>query len=125
MNKIIEHKLNSLKRSKFRSGFKLREKEQTYITERGMDTIREHALDIIRKRIAPAYPLNDGKQTPMKNHPVFIAQHATAVCCRGCIGKWHGFPKGRTLEDDEIHYLTDMIMAWITEQMKPIEITKK
>ena len=43
----------------------------------------------IIKRIAPKEPLNDGKQTPMKGHPVFIAQHATATCCRECTRKWH------------------------------------
>lgn len=38
--------------------------------------IRQHAQDFIAKREAPAFIPNDGKQTPMKGHPVFIAQHS-------------------------------------------------
>ena len=87
--------LDKLAKSKFRSRFKLRAKELEYIRDKGLDKIRSHACDFIRDRVAPAEPVNDGKQTPMRGHPVFIAQHATATCCRGCIEKWHKFPKGR------------------------------
>jgi exodeoxyribonuclease V alpha subunit len=66
-----------------------------------------------QKRIAPQYPKNDGKQTPMRGHPVFIAQHATATCCRGCIQKWHGIKKGKALSDMEIQFLVEVIMRWI------------
>ena len=75
--------------SKFRSSFHLKQKDIDYINEKGLDTIREHARDFIAKREAPAVIPNDGKQTPTKGHPVFIAQHATATCCRECIRKWH------------------------------------
>lgn len=68
--------------SRFRSSFHLKQKDIDYINEKGLDTIRQHAKDFIAKREAPAYIANDGKQTPMKGHPVFIAQHATATCCR-------------------------------------------
>ena len=84
--------LDRLAKSKFRSRFKLRAKELEYIKDKGLDTIHSHACDFIRDRVAPAEPANDGKQTPMRGHPVFIAQHATATCCRGCIEKWHKFP---------------------------------
>lgn len=50
-------------------------------------TIRQHAKDFIANREAPAYIANDGKQTPMRGHPVFIAQRATATCCRECMAK--------------------------------------
>ena len=83
-----------LAKSKFRSKFHLRDKEKSYILEKGLDTIKSHAKDFISKRIAPAQIPNDGKQTPMRGHPVFIAQHATATCCRGCIEKWHKILKG-------------------------------
>ena len=82
--RIIDAKLDSLSKSKFRSSFYLRKKEKDYIDKNGMDKIKEHAYDFIRKKLAPQYPDNDGAQTPMKNHPVFIAQHATGTCCRGC-----------------------------------------
>lgn len=68
--------------SRFRSSFHLKQKDIDYINEKGLDTIRKHAEDFIAKREAPAYIPNDGKQTPMRGHPVFIAQHATATCCR-------------------------------------------
>ena len=105
--------IESLKQSKFRSRFKFREK--------GLETIKDHAVDFITSRVAEAFPENDGKQTPMKNHPVFIAQHATATCCRGCILKWHNIPEGRTLDRKEIKYIVDLIMIWIELQMEFIE----
>lgn len=71
---------NKLDNSKFRSSFHLKQKDINYINEKGLDTIRLHAKDFIAKREAPAYIPNDGKQTPMRGHPVFLAQHATATC---------------------------------------------
>ena len=109
--------LDRLAKSKFRSRFKLRAKELEYIKEKGLDKIRSHACDFIRDRVAPAEPANDGKQTPMRGHPVFIAQHATATCCRGCIEKWHKFPKGRELTKIEQEYLVSVIMEWINRQI--------
>jgi exodeoxyribonuclease V alpha subunit len=108
----------SLKKSKFISKFKLTEKDRQYIQDKGIDTIRQHAIDFIKTRIAPQNPKNDGKQTPMKGHPVFIAQHATATCCRGCIQKWHGIKKGKELSDHEIQFLVELIMGWIERQTK-------
>lgn len=107
-----------LAKSDFRSKFKLKEKELKYIEEKGLDVIRSHAADFIAKRIAPANIKNDGKQTPMKGHPVFIAQHATATCCRGCINKWHHFPKGVDLSQSQQEYLVNIIMEWISRQLK-------
>ena len=105
-----------LSRSSFRSKFSLGTKEQAYIREKGLDTIHQHAVEFIKKRLAPAFPLKDGKQTPMRGHPVFIAQHATATCCRKCLQKWHGIASGKPLTDDEITYVVTMIMCWIHEQ---------
>ena len=107
-----------LSQSKFRSKFKLKEKEFKYIEDKGMDKIRSHAVDFIRTRIAPAEIPNDGKQTPMRGHPVFIAQHACACCCRGCIEKWHKIPKGRELTEEEQNYLVSVIMEWIKRQIE-------
>ena len=86
-----------LAQSKFRSGFYLKEKDKAYAADKGREKIEKHAQDFIRMRLAPAVIPNDGKQTPMKGHPVFLAQHACACCCRGCLEKWHGIPKGREL----------------------------
>ena len=122
LNKIqtdyINKKLNELSKSKFRSSFHLRKYMIEYIDEKGIDKIEEHAYDFINKNIKPKNIKNDGKQTPMKAHPVFIAQHATACCCRNCLEKWHHIPKGRELTDKEINYLVALIMEWIKRDYK-------
>ena len=107
-----------LANSKFRSSFHLKQKDIDYINEKGLDTIRQHASDFIVKREAPAYIPNDGKQTPMRGHPVFIAQHATATCCRECIRKWHKMQPGRELSQVQQDYLVDVIMTWIEKELK-------
>lgn len=75
----------------------LRSRSNDRAVRRDMERIRQHAEDFISKREAPAYIANDGKQTPMRGHPVFIAQHATATCCRECIRKWHKMQPGKEL----------------------------
>ena len=110
--------LDKLAKSKFRSRFKLGVNELKYISEKGIDTVRSRACDFIRDRVAPSEPTNDGKQTPMRGHPVFIAQHATATCCRGCIEKWHKFPQHRVLTPSEQEYLVSIIMEWIKRQIQ-------
>ena len=107
-----------LSQSEFRSSFTLKSNDRHYVAEKGMDTVRSHAKDFIQKRLAPAKPHNDGKQTPMRGHPVFVAQHATATCCRGCLEKWHHIPQGRELTEGEQEYIVEVIMEWIDRQMK-------
>ncbi|WP_343503214.1 DUF4186 domain-containing protein [Alloyangia pacifica] len=106
-----------LARSKFRSRFRLGPKERDYANAKGRAVILSHARDFISDRLAPAEPRNDGKQTPMRGHPVFVAQHATATCCRGCLAKWHGLAAGRALSDDEQAQVVAVILAWIDRQM--------
>ncbi len=107
-----------LARSKFRSSFSLNNTDREYIEKKGIETIRSHAKDFVRQRLAPAEPTNDGKQTPMRGHPVFIAQHATATCCRGCLEKWHHIPKGKELTSEQQEYVVNIIMTWIDNQLK-------
>jgi hypothetical protein len=114
---IIPQKLTSLRKSKFRSKFRLTKKDRDYITTKGLETIKEHAFQFINSRIAADFPKNDGKQTPMRGHPVFIAQHATATCCRKCIQKWHGIEKGRVLDEKEVVFVVALIMEWIERQV--------
>ena len=108
--------LNRLSLSKFRSSFKLKQKDIDYINQKGLETIKKHAQDFISKRVAPAYVANDGKQTPMRGHPVFVAQHATATCCRKCINKWHKFPMGTQLTQQQQDYIVELIMKWLERQ---------
>ena len=114
----IEQALARLQGSAFRAGFRLSEKDRRYIAEKGMDTIRRHAADFVRTRLAPADIPNDGRQTPMRGHPVFAAQHACACCCRGCLNKWYHVPRGRELTEDEQERIVKLLMAWIERQLK-------
>ena len=102
--------------SKFRSRFKLTDAERAYVAERGFNILRAQAERIVRERLAPARPANDGRQTPMRGHAVFKAQHACALCCRGCLEKWHGVPAGRALTDAEIGGIADMIVDWLRDR---------
>ena len=114
----LDEALDKLQTSKFRSSFHLKEKDKAYIRDKGLDTIRLHADDFIRTRLAPEFIPNDGKQTPMRGHPVFIAQHATACCCRGCLYKWYKVKPGKTLTDEQINKIVNLIMAWIEREMQ-------
>jgi hypothetical protein len=110
-------KLASLKQSKFRSKFKLAQKDRDYIAAKGLETIKDHAFQFVNTRFATDFPKNDGKQTPMRGHPVFIAQHATATCCRRCIFRWHGIEKDRALNAQEIDFIVVLIMEWVKGQL--------
>ncbi len=109
--------LKRLSYSKFRSSFHLKEKDIIYIKEKGLETIKRHAKDFICVRVSPKEIFNDGKQTPMKGHPVFIAQHATATCCRGCMEKWYHIPKNRALTNQEQEQFVHLIMRWIQKEI--------
>ena len=117
MDEKIKNIFDRLSKSKFRSSFHLSKKDKEYVTNKGLDKIREHAYDFVKKRLAPSQILNDGKQTPMRGHPVFIAQHATATCCRGCLYKWHKIKAGTNLSCEQIEYVVNVIMKWIIKEM--------
>lgn len=106
----------ALESSAFRRNFSLGSKERDYLRGKGMTTIVEHARDFIARRLAPALPVNDGKQTPFKGHPVFVAQHATATCCRSCLEKWHRIPQGRELTTAEQDHVVSAIALWLENQ---------
>lgn len=121
----IEETFERLAKSKFRSRFHLSEYDRKYIAEKGMDVIHSHAEDFVRIRIAPASILNDGKQTPMRGHPVFIAQHACACCCRRCLNKWYRVPKGVELSEVQQKKIVNLLMAWIENEIGNFEIEIK
>lgn len=106
----------ALAQSGFRSRFHLGPQEQTVVARYGREVIETHARDLIARRLAPAEIANDGKQTPMRGHPVFIAQHATATCCRGCLAKWHHIEAGRALTAAEQAHVVAVILRWIDAQ---------
>jgi len=115
----IDRLLDSLGRTKFRGSFHLNQKMKAYVNDKGIEKISCDAFDLITKRLGPAVILNDGKQTPMKQvHPVFIAQHATGTCCRGCLERIHHIEKGKELTKEEIDYIVLVIMTWIEREIK-------
>ena len=113
----ITEALVKLDHSKFRSSFRMTQKEKQYLEEKGMPLIKEHAYDFVRKKLAPADPVNDGKQTPMHGHPVFKAMHATACCCRGCLNKWYKVPLHKELSGEQQEKIVNLLMAWIEKQI--------
>ena len=113
----IDQALVKLERSRFRSSFHLTKKEQLYLKEKGLAVMRSHAEDFVRQKLAPADPVNDGKQTPMHGHPVFKAMHATACCCRGCLNKWYRVPLHKELSHSAQEKIVNLLMAWIERQL--------
>jgi len=105
-----------LARSAFRRRFRLRGPEREYLERKGLETVMSHGEKFITERLATANPANDGKQTPMRNHPIFVAQHATATCCRGCLEKWYGIPKGHELTAAEKTHILSVLRRWLVAQ---------
>lgn len=114
----IEQALQKLQTSSFRSSFQLSAAEKCYVREKGLDVIKRHAEDFIENRLAPANPKNDGHQTPMRGHPVFVAQHATACCCRSCLNKWYRVPMGVALSQVQQEKIVALLLTWIKYQME-------
>jgi hypothetical protein len=113
----IDSTLTALARQPFRARFHLRGRDAATVELRGTGVIRRHAADLLATRIAAAAPRKDGKQTPYRGHPVFVAQHATATCCRGCLERWPGIAKGRELTEDELVYAVEVICRWIERDL--------
>lgn len=103
--------------SAFRRRFHLGTAEREYIESRGLERVLVEAEELIARRLAPAAPRNDGKQTPFRGHPVFLAQHATATCCRGCLAKWHEIPRGEALTDADQAHVIATIERWLRDQL--------
>lgn len=113
------NKLEVLAKSKFRSSFHLNNKMKDYVKDKKIDVIRTHAYDFVNSRLKVYNSIKDGKQTPIRQtHPVFIAQHATATCCRGCIEKWHHIKKEKTLDNNEIDYIVNIIIEWVEKECR-------
>jgi len=102
--------------STFRRKFRLAGRERAYLETWGAERVMEQAARFIDERLAAAEPRNDGRQTPWRNHPVFVAQHATATCCRGCLEKTHGITKGHALTAEEKAHVLAAIERWLRSQ---------
>ena len=121
MQNIDEKQWKALKqklaRSKQITSPSMGEPEKEYVLSRGTEILRLHATDFVNKRLAPADPKNDGRQTPLKGHPVFIAQHATGTSDRVKLEKFHGIKTGIELTEKEVAYIVSVILRWIQEQV--------
>jgi len=113
----LDYLFDRLACSRFRSRKRLRPKDWEYVREKSLDVILEHGRQFILERLSPAEPKNDGRQTPMKGHPVFVAQHATATCCRGCLARWHRIPKGKELSEKQVDYVLCVIEHWLKTRL--------
>ena len=112
--KTLKQKLS---RSKQITSPAMGEPEKEYVLSRGIDILRLHATDFVNKRLAPADPKNDGRQTPLKGQRVFIAQHATGTSDRAKLEKFHGIKTGIELTEREVAYIVSVILRWIQEQV--------
>jgi hypothetical protein len=113
----IDRRLARLAGQPFRARFRLGGRDLDTALRHSPFVLRQHALDLVTARVAPAAPAKDGRQTPYRGHPVFVAQHATATCCRTCLHRWHGIPKGRAMTDDEVVYAVEVISRWIGQEV--------
>ena len=113
----IDERLDVIARHPFRARFRLRGRERAIVQLHGMGAVRGHAAELFATRVAAAQPRKDGRQTPYRGHPVFVAQHATATCCRTCLERWHEIPKGGALDDDQQAYAVDVICRWIEREL--------
>lgn len=111
----LDDLFGALAKSAFRSGFRLGQKEQAYLNRKGLAVVLDEARHFIITRLGPAWPARDGSQTPMKNHPAFIAQHATATCCRKCLAKWHGIAQGQKLNEEQVQHVLSVLGRWLEE----------
>ncbi|MCD8340127.1 MAG: DUF4186 domain-containing protein [Burkholderiales bacterium] len=121
----FDHLFERLSHSAFRSKFKLDEKDRKYAQRKGLEELHRHTVELLTQRLAPAYPVKDGKQTPWKGHPVFTAQHAVGCCCRSCLYKWHHISKGRPLTPEEVEILASYVLEWIRRDLEKAPKTSK
>nr|WP_298795945.1 DUF4186 domain-containing protein [uncultured Acetobacter sp.] len=120
---VVPELWDKLARSAFRRKFHLNSEDLSYLQEKGLPVVCEHGADFITKRLAPAHPARDGKQTPWKGHPVFVAQHATGTCCRSCLEKWHHFSKGVQLTSIQQRYVLAVIVGWLEHELTAAQST--
>ena len=113
----VDEAFARLERSSFRRKFRLQGRELAYLQMWGLPHVMKQAAEILRARVAPASIPNDGRQTPWRNHPVFVAQHATATCCRGCLAKWHDIPRGAALTDEQQAHVIATLERWLRAEL--------
>lgn len=88
--------------------------------KKGMIALMDDVPKRLMQSIAKANPFRDGTQTPFHGRAVYYAQHATATCCRKCVEEWHAIPRGRALTENELQYLTQLVIRYLQERIRGI-----
>jgi hypothetical protein len=109
--------LNNLEKSKFRAKFKLSQREIDYLDSLNPGIIEKHSFELLSNKIEKC-PEKDGNQTPWTGHPVFIGQHALALCCRECLRKWYHIPVRKELSFEELRFFSGLVCFWIDKEKK-------
>ena len=86
---------------------------------KGLDGLRDAAEHRLRKYVGPprSGDLSGRYANPKKGNAIYYAQHATATCCRKCIEAWHGIDRERPLTDEEIGYMTGLVMHYVGKKL--------
>ena len=92
---------------------------------KGLIGLRDAAEHRLRKYVGePSSTLfRDGMQTPTSGNVIFYAQHATATCCRKCLEAWHAIDRETHLTDQQIGYMTELIMRYIQVRLPDLPAT--
>ncbi len=113
--------LEKVAKCDYRAEIDLGAEDIEYINSRGFDMMIKHAQDFVERRLGPARPRNEGKQTPLKGHPLFLAQHATGSDSRRALSEYHGIAEGKELSRQQIDYVTDVVLRWLEERLAALQ----
>ncbi|HJU19287.1 MAG TPA: DUF4186 family protein [Stellaceae bacterium] len=97
------------------------DKAMAHARRKGMAGLLVAARHRLMKSLAPAEPVRDGQQTPFSGNAIYLAQHATACCCRTCLEYWHAIPKGQSLTAEEVEYAYGLVEAYLRERLPDLK----
>ena len=84
-----------------------------------IDEMRSKVIKILSNKINKKRSeiFRDSTQTPKGKDIIYLAQHATGTCCRRCIEEWYGINKEEIMNEEQINFLTEIIMTYINEKV--------
>ena len=104
--------------SNFRSRFHLKAQDKQYIHEKGWNTIADHAADFVSRRLAPAEPKNDGKQTPCAGIRCSSRSTLPPAAAGAVWRSGTAFLQGVPLSAEQQVYIVGMLMSWMRREME-------
>ena len=108
--------LLQLSKSPLHSDIILSRRDREYYKNNYNNIYRE-TEDIVKKYLLHIMSKDTGHIKEW-GHPAYTAMKATGCCCRNCLYKWHNIPTNRRLTDNEVKYITDLMMEWMKRDMK-------